>query len=384
MTSQPLAPGAAKPPLQIQRQRGVGADLVLLDHAPLREFHLTLTPGRTETIDSLIERLAQLLHQHQAVVVRHLVFGPVAAHAETLRAMQRQFGDFDWPVTWMEGNQETGNTIAGMQIHALAGTQVKTLVHRDRIVGRTFNDGEANHCVLGDLGPEQTAISAPEQARETFENLEAALGLAGMSLKNVARTWLFLDDILSWYGPLNQVRNDYFARHELRPGAFPASTGVAGKNPRGAAMVAAAWAVAPHHATAGVHFVGSPKQGAAPAYGSAFSRAVEIFSGTTRQVLVSGTASIAPEGNTVYVGDTARQIELTMEVVGAILEARGMSFADTARSVAYFKSSADMPLFAAWRRRHSLQAMPVTQVCCDICRADLLFELELDAIRVTA
>jgi len=384
MTPTPISPNIGMPPLQIQRQRGVGTDLVLLDRAPLRELHLTLTPGRTEGVDSLIERLAQLLHQHQAVVVRHLVFGPVAAHAETLRAMQRQFGDVDWPVTWMEGNKETGNTIAGMQIHTLAGAQVKTLVHHDRIVGRTFNDGEATHCVLGDIGPTQTTIAAPEQARETFENLEAALGLAGMSLKNVARTWLFLDEILSWYGPLNQVRNDYFARHELRPGAFPASTGVAGKNPRGAAMVAAAWAVAPHHATAGVHFVGSPKQGAAPAYGSAFSRAVEIFSSNTRQILVSGTASIAPEGQTVHVDDTARQIELTMEVVGAILEARDMSFADTTRAVAYFKSPTNVPLFAAWRRRNGQQAMPVTHVCCDICRADLLFELELDAVRAVS
>jgi len=125
----------------------------------------------------------------------------------------------------------------------------------------------------------------------------------------------------------------------------------------------------------------SPKQCPAPAYGSAFSRAVEIHSPGFRQVLISGTASIEPGGATAHVGDVQAQIDLTMEVVESILESRGMSLADTSRATAYFRSGSDAPRFIEWMERHEIRNLPVVHACCDICRDDLLFELELDAIQ---
>jgi enamine deaminase RidA (YjgF/YER057c/UK114 family) len=203
-----------------------------------------------------------------------------------------------------------------------------------------------------------------------------------MTVKNVARTWLFLDDILSWYGDFNHVRNDFFARTELRAGSVPASTGVSGRNPAFSAVGLAAWAVKPRNqAGEVVHVVPSPRQCPAPAYGSAFSRAVEIGSPGFRQVLVSGTASIEPGGQTAHVGDVRAQINLSMEVVEAILESRGMTFADVSRATAYFRSGAAAPLFNDWLERHELRGLPVVNACCDICRDDLLFEIEVDAIK---
>jgi hypothetical protein len=58
-----------------------------------------------------------------------------------------------------------------------------------------------------------------------------------------------------------------------------------------------------------------------------------------------------------------------------------MSFAEVSRATAYFKSAADAPVFDQWLKRHDLSAMPVVRTCCDICRDDLLFEIELDAIQ---
>jgi enamine deaminase RidA (YjgF/YER057c/UK114 family) len=100
-----------------------------------------------------------------------------------------------------------------------------------------------------------------------------------------------------------------------------------------------------------------------------------------RQILVSGTASIEPGGRTAHVSDVRAQIELSMQVVEAILASRGMAFADVSRATAYFKSPADTPVFDAWLARHELSAMPMVRTGCDICRDDLLFEIELDAIK---
>lgn len=357
---------------------------VALEHPPIRELHLSLLAKSGDSIGELMDRLANVLEENQAAVVRQFVFGSITAHAGTVDAMRRCLGDVNWPVTWVEGDSCTGAPIAGMQIHAIGGAPVQTLTCEGRVIGRTFDDGEAKHCLLGDIGPVHAKTAAPDQARETFDNLEAALGLAGMTVKDVRRTWLFLDDILSWYGPFNTARNAFFARNELRTGDFPASTGVGGRNPRGTALALSAWAVSPHNRATRVQMVTSPMQCPAIAYGSAFSRAVEIVSSHYSHLLVSGTASIEPDGRTAHVGDIRGQIELTMQVVGAILQSHGRNFADVTRATAYFKSASDFPQFAAWCHQHGLGELPVVAACCDICRPELLFEIELDAIGLAA
>ena len=82
-----------------------------------------------------------------------------------------------------------------------------------------------------------------------------------------------------------------------------------------------------------------------------------------------------------HVGDVKAQIDRTMEVVEGILAARHMSLADTSRAVAYFKSAKDVAVFSKWLERRGVNHLPLLNVCCDICRSDLLFELELDALR---
>ena len=377
-----LPPKTTPAPAQLRRERGNGLNLVAVETPVLSEFHLTATPGPGEPLSPTVHRVAELLRVWEASAVRVIVFGPVKEQAATLASLRQALHEPALPVTWVEGAACDGSPIAGMQLHAVSGATVKNLCAGERVVGRTWSDGVANHCVLGALEPDRQDAPRPQQARETFENLRAALALAGMTVNHVTRTWLFLDDILSWYGDFNAVRTSFFAQTELRPGSFPASTGVSGRNPSGTALTAAAWAVQP--LAAGFQpftLAPSPRQCPAPAYGSSFSRAAEIHSAGFRQLLISGTASIAPEGQTAHVGDVRGQIELTMQVVEAILESRRMSLADVSRATAYFKSAADLPVFQDWLARRELRTLPVVNAVCEICRDDLLFEIEVDAIQ---
>jgi enamine deaminase RidA (YjgF/YER057c/UK114 family) len=98
-----------------------------------------------------------------------------------------------------------------------------------------------------------------------------------------------------------------------------------------------------------------------------------------RRLFISGTASIAPGGETVCDGDVRAQIEATMKVVEAMLDSRGMRYENVTRAIAYFKRAADAGQFTDWCKRHNQKSPPVVQVCCDICRDDLLFEIELEA-----
>jgi enamine deaminase RidA (YjgF/YER057c/UK114 family) len=96
---------------------------------------------------------------------------------------------------------------------------------------------------------------------------------------------------------------------------------------------------------------------------------------------MSGTASIAPAGETLWRGNTRRQIDQTMQVVEAILASRGYALADLNRAIAYFKHGADAPLFAEWCAARGV-SIPFVPIECDICRDDLLFEIEADAFKL--
>ena len=127
----------------------------------------------------------------------------------------------------------------------------------------------------------------------------------------------------------------------------------------------------------------SPLQCPAHDYGSSFSRAAEVATPDYRMVLVSGTASIAPEGQTVHVGDTDAQVDLTLRVVSEIMKSRGLDFADTTRANAYFKHQGDASSFGRFCDEFDIPATRVVVSHDDVCRDDLLFEIELDAIRTT-
>ena len=362
----------------LEKQYSTGHDLTVIDWQSHREFHLTLRPLPSEKLDETVGRLAAILFERSASIVRHEIFGSIIAYAETLRALRREFGGVDWPVTWVEGSGNGG--ISGMHIFAVTGTQVNTIRQEGKVVGQVFDDGCVRHCFLGNLAPSNPSVSKSAQSRNLFERMEQALLEAGMDMTNVVRTWLFLDDILSWYEKFNGIRTGFFRDKKLLNGLLPASTGVGGRNPAGTAIVGGAWAVQATDGSVVVRAVPSPQQCSSLEYGSAFNRAVLIDMPAGRRLLVSGTASIGPDGHSLHAGDLHGQIGLSMKVVQEILASRGFNFSDVTRATAYFKNIQDAPAFDLWRERQGLEPFPLITTQLDICRPDLLFEIELDAI----
>jgi enamine deaminase RidA (YjgF/YER057c/UK114 family) len=188
--------------------------------------------------------------------------------------------------------------------------------------------------------PNDLAASRVEQTTSVFEGIEDALKDADMTFANVARTWPYMDRILEWYDPFNRARDLLHLSRAHLYGLVPASTGIGSANLCGSAITACAIAVKPRVPGAvTVEAVPSPLQCAALEYGSSFSRAVEIGTPECRTLMVSGTASIEPGGVTAYVDDVPRQIQLTMDVVEAILVSRGMGWRDATRAVMYLKKA---------------------------------------------
>lgn len=357
-----------------------GAPLVPVSKLP-PEFIVTECPRSGEPVTAVFRHLAANLAARDAEVLSLMIYGSIAARDTIETALRDSLGETQWPVTWIECASCVGAPLAGVQAFAVSRRPVTRVRVGRRIVGSVYEDNGARHCLLGGLGPTSRALGVGAQVQQTFGNLEWALDQAGFELADVVRTWFYNDDILAWYPEFNRVRSAHYANVAWRTGSLPASTGIGARNLDGAALAMAAWAMRPLDGAARATEIGSPLQCPAPAYGSAFSRAMEIDSGGWRRLLVSGTASIFPGGKTAWVDDAKKQVDLTMEVVGAILESRGMDFQKVTRATAYHRYPLFRPYLDAWLHARDLDGMPVVQTESVVCRDDLLFEIELDACK---
>lgn len=295
-------------------------------------------------------------------------------------AGMREMGGSDVPITWIQGDACRSGEVYSAQISTISGVDLQPVVLDGELVGVRYEDESARYCRLSGLRPPDTTRPRAEQARALFDRMAAALAVADMQFTDTVRTWLYLDRLLEWYGEFNGVRTQFFEEHGVFDRMVPASTGIGAANPWGAALLADLLAIAPRNGSCRVEAVESPLQCPALDYRSSFSRAVQISLPSHRELFISGTASIDAAGRSVHLGDPAGQIERTMAVVEAILQSRGMHWPHLTRGIAYFKRREDVIVWEDWAAAHRLPRFSLAISHADVCRDDLLFEIELDAV----
>lgn len=302
-----------------------------------------------------------------------------ASRDELLRAGVGPIGSAV-PQLWLCGGSGVLPPVS--QQFSLPLTAERELIQRNgKSVGVKYEDDDAVYVLLSGLLPTDPQAAPEKQTFSVFEEMEAALQSVGMEFAHVARTWLYMDRILDWYDAFNQARDAFFRSRKVYDGLVPASTGIGSANLIGTAITAGALAVLPKQPNrVTVERVDSPLQCTAHAYGSSFSRAVEIGTPGFRYLTISGTASIEPGGKTAHIGDTEKQLELTLDVVEAILTSRKMNWAQTARGIMYLKDPSFLPAWEKIRETRGLKDLPIITLHADVCRDDLLVELELDAV----
>lgn len=342
----------------------------------------TVWPLENEPAQALTARLCAELKRLGGSVVKCDMFGPLALYGPYMTALKAAFQPLDWPVTWVEGAACFGSGFAGMQVRCVAGARVDAIVCDDTVVGRMYENDIARYCCLGAIHAQAPSATPSQQTILTLEKLEAALNRAGMDMKNLIRTWFFNDRILDWYDTFNAVRSRFYLERGVLDRMMPASTGIGGKNPMHAALVAGAEAIVFLNENASAQAVASPLQNSAARYGSSFSRAVEVATPECRRLIVSGTASINEAGDTVHLNDIQGQITQTMKVIEALLVSRRMAWSDIVRGIVYVKNAIDAPAFQQYLASASLPRMPLIVAQNDICRGNLLFEIEVDAVAV--
>lgn len=295
-------------------------------------------------------------------------------------AARARMSGAEWPVLWLEGDVCPGTQLSGTQAFIVDGRPVQRIEISGRVVGSLWADENAEYCLLAGVLPVDGRETRASQTISCMEQIEIALHKAGMNFSHLVRTWFYLDDLLAWYDEFNSVRTKFFQAHGVFERLVPASTGIGARNPAGAALAAGALAILPRDGRVHIQEVPSPLQCPATDYRSSFSRAVEVTYPDRRMLMVSGTASIAADGKSMYSDDVAKQIHLTLDVVEAILKSRAMGWENTTRAVGYFRDIGALPIFEQCCRERGIPPLPIVPAHAIVCRDDLLFEIELDAI----
>ena len=120
---------------------------------------------------------------------------------------------------------------------------------------------------------------------------------------------------------------------------------------------------------------------------SSFSRALAFDVGGASMMLISGTASVDEEGNTVHVGDFRGQLWRTFRNITELLRAEDMTWKDIVRTTCYIRDiERDYEEFNEVRTQFyewlGLDPLPAsTAIQARICRSDLLVEIEAIAVR---
>ena len=341
----------------------------------LSEFHQSIIFDAPDTAKIQLEKSAAELSAAGAKIVTLEIFGGSrlkAAIDEFTRGRQ-------YPVNWIcPLNEADKPELAGAHITAVRGTEPEFKRTSAGSAAVEYSDEYGSYCrTFGVTAPRATS-DGYQHTIDNLNELEDALWLFGYKYNDIVRTWFYNDDILSWYDPFNKARTDFYTERKIFDGLLPASTGIGAPNPTGKKITSGAIAIKSPSGKISVCELESPLQCGAPKYGSSFSRAVEISTPDSKRIMVSGTASIEPGGKTAFVGDIEKQVDLTMRVISAILESRGMGLSDTVRSVAYCLRPEYYEVFKKWMARAKLN-IPHCPSYSIVCRGDLLFEVELEA-----
>ncbi|MCP4642942.1 MAG: translation initiation inhibitor [bacterium] len=220
--------------------------------------------------------------------------------------------------------------------------------------------------------------SSYDQTRDILDKYDGLLRMWDLTLvDNVIRTWFFVRDVDSNYNGLVVARREIFTDQGLTPDThYIASTGIEGASADLAAKVAL-----DSYAISGVQ----PEQieylhaldhlSHTHVYGVTFERATSVAYRDRKHIFISGTASIDRDGEIVHPGNVSKQLDRTLENMGALLAQAGASLDDMAVFVSYVRDPSDHAL--VWRRmQERFGNAPIEVVVAPVCRPGWLVELE--------
>lgn len=364
------------------------------------EFHVTATiegaMPASLAAEKLFNDVAALLAQNGIQPIQEKLYGHTAVRDDVMKRRQAAYRghgiDRSMPATWIQGTPLGGCDFVGLQIWGVASRDgeacVTTIENPITGRGRLWNGRGFRMLhlpgVRGTLPDGSLPAGHGPQAERMFLNIGKALQAHAFRYDQVVRTWIYVRRLLEWYGDLNRIRTACYKQVGLGvPGgsAFPASTGIQGCSDDEECLVDVL-AVDRNGSIEGIATPVrcSPRQDQSFNYGSAFSRGMTLDIEGKRTIHISGTASINTAGASTHFGDAECQSLETMMSIAALLAEQGGTLNNITSATLFCKTR---EAWEAWNRVSTLLQLPVFPKVCvlaDVCRDDLLVEMEAVAV----
>ncbi len=367
-----------------------------------RMFIVASLSGRADPTRVALEvyaRIAGAVRDAGMEIVHERIFGSLgvelAVRAARAAALGASGSAADGPITYIEGCPPWGEGLAGVIVQVVSCTgaddKVWTIMDGRVPCGRGWRRNDATYLVLQNIqgledGP-RCADTPPLQARRMIERAERILREQGATYHDVVRTWFYLADIVEWYDSFNLTRNTLYGEFGLMPASdnghllLPASTGIGGISSQDAAGVLDLFAVTgPKKSRPLIKRLCNKGQKDAFRYGSAFSRGTLICDSDVSLIELSGTAAIDETGKSLYPGDIHAQVECTLDKIETLLDKEGATLKDICAATVFVKHPNYANVFRKIAAARGLEHFPGVCVVADICRDELLFEMDAEVV----
>ena len=391
--------GPIKSPRSVHRQPA--ATVCVTEAGPGQAYLVAAgSPGHptAQTAATAYGLIARELKERHLQIFQERAFGSLSVWPIVRSVRRRVFQSLglkpDGTITYVQGLPLWGKGLSGIIIRAVKkrepADRIWTIRHQGWPVGRGWQRQGHITLILQNLqglNPGTNSWNRPShQARWILDQANRILNEQGATYSDVVRTWFYLKDILSWYGGFNQVRTTMYGEFGLlsqdgKPvRRLPSSTGIQGSMPSGASAALDLLAVVgPSGAQPPVRHLSSPGQPEALVYGSAFSRGALIEEPEVSLVQVSGTAAIDAQGQSLCTNDIRAQIDCTFEKIELLLGQVGGTLADVAAASVFIKHPEHARVYYERAAARGLQDIPAVVKVADVCRAELLFEMDAEA-----
>lgn len=406
-TGRPAAGPGGRTALPPSPRTSRNGEYARLDLGRLARVALMLTPvirgSFREQARDVVRQLKETLRRQpgpMTVTSQTVFLRDALDQAECERVMAEHYGA-EAPVTFYVLQPPCGGASLALEAWAIGGEAVRVQRFGPHTLAVGYDGVRWVYC--GGMSASSSTSGAYEQGMEVLEGMRAALGEAGAGFEHVVRTWFYLGDITGTegdrqrYQELNRARTDFYGgirfgcsllRSEIPHGIYPASTGI-GMTNRG--LVAGCMTVQTDRKDAFLLALENPQQTPAYAYhprfsaqSPKFSRGIALVLGDYTTTWVSGTASIV-NSESRHPGDIEGQTEQTIDNIQRLIapenfaghgvNGAGASLHDLAKVRVYLKRAEDYAKCRAVCERR-FGPVPAVYAVADVCRAELLVEIE--------
>lgn len=350
------------------------------------------------SIQRLYSQMFQYIFLNKISVVYEKIFGRLEFKEDLQKQRlenSNKYGVTLFPSSFIEGYPVNNALVSSITIYGVAlnnqFAEISYFYHplNENTAGTVLRFKDFRALYLSCLNDSGFNLGTSyERYNALFKLIEKCIKDNGFRTDNIVRTWIYLKDINENYAAFNEVRREFFRKsgieYDLKSNNLPASTCIEGWGSRSSSCDIDLVCLQKEDKLPVVKRVYNSLQNEADGdgylYKPTFSRGMVILDEDYVEMQISGTASIDSTGSTVYIDDVYQQIKKTLLNVMNMLEQYELKFSDMCQSTCFFKEEEYYSSFIKVMEELGIENFGCTYVVGNVCRDDLLFELDGIAI----